>query len=587
MGKVTSGKYADKGRRKVKKKSIKTKATGKSVGTKRRLARMGSEQKKGHRGIAATYITRSQAVRKLQISLRDFRRLCILRGIHPRDPKKKANGSNKTYYHVKDIAHLQHEPLLEKFREFKAFMKKVRRSAGRNQLENAREMWESRPKYTLHHVVRERYPQFEDALADIEDALCMVHLFANLSTEGFGKTEVTKNCERLCREWQKYVAHTSSLRKSFLSVKGIYFQAEVGSETVTWVVPYRFTQSRPDDVDYKVMNTFLEFYITFLKFMFFKLYADAGLAYPPKISEVADASAAHLGSVKLSKLNGGVEKEEKDGDDENVTKTITSKDSALLQEKLDKKLKTMKKKKKKKSKKDDDDEKEENDETKIELEEAFQDDAQAQALQKKQKELAVYTSLFKGLRFFLNRECPRETFEFVIRSFGGEVGWDGESSPYGYNDGAITHCVVDRPKLRRDMLPGREYVQPQWVIDSINSKMLLPTAAYVHGKSLPPHLSPFVNDEEENYVPEYREKIKELQVAAGVLSEEENDDDSKAKEKMDVDDDDKEAKELAKIMMPTKKRKLHDYIVKKHKEKSDKVEKLKSKRRRKKPKSSA
>ena len=33
----------------------------------------------------------------------------------------------------------------------------------------------------------------------------------------------------------------------------------------------------------------------------------------------------------------------------------------------------------------------------------------------------MYTSLFKGLRFFLNRECPRETFEFVIRSFGGEV----------------------------------------------------------------------------------------------------------------------------------------------------------------------
>ena len=91
MGKVTSGKYGDKGRRKVKGKSIKTKATGKSVGSKRRLARMGREQKKGHRGIAATYITRSQAVRKLQVSLRDFRRLCILRGIHPRKMRNIQN----------------------------------------------------------------------------------------------------------------------------------------------------------------------------------------------------------------------------------------------------------------------------------------------------------------------------------------------------------------------------------------------------------------------------------------------------------------------------------------------------------------
>lgn len=62
---------------------------------------------------ANQYISRRRACKKLQLTLPAFRKLCILKGIYPWDPKKKhrKEGDRKVYYHSKDIKFLRREPL--------------------------------------------------------------------------------------------------------------------------------------------------------------------------------------------------------------------------------------------------------------------------------------------------------------------------------------------------------------------------------------------------------------------------------------------------------------------------------------------
>lgn len=94
-------------------------------------------------------------------SLPPTRRLCILKGIYPHEPLKKrklnkGSSAPKTYYYVKDIAFLAHEPLLEKFREFKVFIRKLKKAIGKEEEHTAQHLEANKPVYTLDHIVKER-----------------------------------------------------------------------------------------------------------------------------------------------------------------------------------------------------------------------------------------------------------------------------------------------------------------------------------------------------------------------------------------------------------------------------------------------
>ncbi|KAJ3905467.1 Pescadillo N-terminus-domain-containing protein [Lentinula edodes] len=471
---------------------------------------MGRLRQKGNAGAAKAYVTRSIAIKKLQCSLADFRRLCILKGIFPREPKsrKRANkGSSAptSFYYAKDIAYLAHEPVLKKLREHKAFAKKLSRALGRGEWSSAKSLEENKPVYKLDHIIKERYPTFIDALRDIDDALCMIFLFASLPSNPRIPPSLVENCSRLAAEWQLYIMRSHSLRKAFLSIKGVYYQAEVMDQTITWLVPYQFTQNIPVDVDVRVMLTFLELYQTLLGFVFFKLYTDVGLVYPPPLDAKRDESAAGVGAYLLQEASQKsdkpavtkvkvVEVEGRQVSGRDVYKTIKNiASSSSNADDMDVDAPTV-----------------ENNFGETEEEFIVQpsksDAEMASSLPTLQSLKAlpqsINTSLFAPYTFWLSRETSRPIFEFLVRSFGGKIGWpasSGGGSPFDESDDSITHVIIDRPVIeqpsetdeQRERRLKRRYVQPQWVVDSINAGKILLEAPYAQGQTLPPHLSPF------------------------------------------------------------------------------------------------
>ncbi|RLP63575.1 hypothetical protein L150_02299 [Candida albicans Ca529L] len=547
-------------------------------------------KKRGTTGNAKNFITRTQAIKKLQISLADFRRLCIFKGIYPREPrnKKKANkGSTApvTFYYSKDIQYLLHEPVLDKFRQHKTFAKKLQKALGRGEVSDAYKLDQHRPKYTLNHIIKERYPTFADALRDLDDPLNMLFLFANMPATDKVSAKVVSEAEKLCNQWLAYVAKERCLKKVFVSIKGVYYQATVKGQEIRWLIPYKFPTDIPTDVDFRIMLTFLEFYSTLVHFVLYKLYNEAGLIYPPIIEK-----SIGLSGYVLQDKDAPLKKKEEKNDEEGKN---------LSKKELNKAIKA-------------DQEQQENDEQDNNNGESVEDieldeftSTKEDSLLQPSKYASSTAELFSKFIFYIGREVPLDILEFCILSCGGkiisEIAIDDLkiNDPEAYkklNLSNITHQIIDRPKILQKV-PGRTYVQPQWVFDSINKQELINVNEYAAGETLPPHLSPWgdaggydpnkevekedgeaeedtdeeeveveIEDGDEDQEDEEEEEDEDLKAqkeleleAAGVKFSEINEEDKKSHSKKSKGTSNKEAdeeKELKKIMMSNKQKKL-------------------------------
>ncbi|PRT54299.1 Pescadillo [Wickerhamiella sorbophila] len=553
------------------------------------------------------FLSRTQAVRALQVSLGDFRRLCILKGVYPRDvsgkaKKKLTKGSTKpiTAYYRKDIQYLQHEPLLAKFREHKIFAKKLSRALGRGDVTDAQRLDVNRPRYTLDHIIKERYPTFVDALGDLDDALSMLFLFAIMPATDKVSYRITQEAERLSTEWMAFIAREGLLRKVFVSIKGVYYQANVRGQDIMWLVPFKFPQNVPSDIDFRIMLTFLEFYTTLLHFILYRLYTDQNLVYPPHINKSRASGVGGLSSFILESTDSGRALP----DVETSGKTQVQKVKIALD-----------KVKKADAEADDEDDAEEDAETEeFDTFEAGAEDGDSLV----QPKARGNSDLFSKFTFYVGREVPLDIIEFLGAAFGARIISESALDEMVDNEdeeqsntvdvsevdlSKVTHQICDRPAVA-NKVPGRVYVQPQWIFDSVNKGELLPVGPYAPGETLPPHLSPWgdrgtynpetaADDEVDSEVEEEEEdsevedededdgekddEQQELQLeAAGVKY---SDAPSKPKKRSAKVSKEDEEKELRKMMMTSKQKKLYGRMQHGNDKKQAREDKLRSKRR--------
>ncbi|KAH6932475.1 hypothetical protein HPB50_006266 [Hyalomma asiaticum] len=426
------------------------------------------------------------------------------------------------------------------------FIRRLRKAIGKNERDTAEHIRSNEPVYRVDHIVKERYPTFVDALRDIDDALSMCYLFSSFPKGKVVKPHLVQLCRRVIVEFMHYVIATRALRKVFVSIKV--------------------------DVDFKIMVTFTDFYVTLMGCVNYKLYHSLNLHYPPKLenepaeptdAEDEDEVSEHIASLnnklKFALTNAVADDApqiddfpEVEGESNVDIKSEEEREEKFLNlfyglkvflgredyETVDENVSTCR------------------EETLEELITEVQADDQASSSDEDDEGGDIASAVVPSdsaakeavellQRYFEHEGCP----EFLASlsgmgayflkkqlkhakqttlhsffsptqpddSFGAEVSWDESlfvGSTFPESDPTVTHQIVDRPEVKKRYM-NRYYVQPQWVYDCVNYRKLLPEQDYFMGEVLPPHLSPFVEEKEGDYVPPERLAMLRIQRGEG------------------------------------------------------------------------
>ncbi|EUD65542.1 hypothetical protein C922_04048 [Plasmodium inui San Antonio 1] len=465
-------------------------------------------RKKAKKKKEGKYLTKRSILKKLYLKEEEFQKLCIFKGIYPKDFKeiplklRSKFYKQKVYYSKNDFHKLSHEKIIQDFRKITTWVKKYKKyKVGLEDEEKCKNLIKNFPQYTLDHIIKERFPVFSYAIEELDDALSAVVAYSLLpSNEKIGiLNRFVTNCEVIKNHFHYYVYKTNRIKKGFITVKGYYLQAEILQKKVTWLIPHTFTPYLDKTIDFSIITTFIEYYISLLKFVLYKLYKMHNMTYPPEQSELLKGEKLrHLSYdeclISLCKEMFGSQKgqlgESNQGEENSLT--LDSVPQVGEQGQSENHHEGVKPRSLPSNQREEEEIKHDIDEQNDTLKE-----------------------LFKNQVYYIHTEMPLDILSIIILSCGGSIGWNSPYSPYELGDQRITHEILEpygQGKQMGQQKMEKMYVQPQYIFDCLNRKKILPCSDYsVDVKNLPVHLSPFIEDDNfKNFVKKEEYAINKL-----------------------------------------------------------------------------
>ena len=282
--------------------------------------------------------------------------------------------------------------------------------------------------------------------------------------------------------------------KKCLCRSKVFYQAVIHGERVTWMVPHRFTQYMPKDVDFRLMvhswNS-----IRLQQICNVQIIPRAWTGVPTKTwrSSVGAGAIWTPCSRRLSKKWGrAAAQSEESLKDESEQQQASRARIATLPVSACKRSGRRKRRR-------------------CKWEQCqwwryfseFQQTKELQMIQRKESKRKENAKLFSSMCFFASREVPRESgsvycfFWEYSGGMGNTARWMTSGHPLHIRPPKCTRNTQTVSTFSRSgsMIPS----MPKWYCPLRDGRA-----------QLPPHLSPFVNDHEEGYVPAYREELGKL-----------------------------------------------------------------------------